>query len=192
MKILCFTDTHGNKKAMNALKLAYDKEKPDIVLCAGDFTSFQQDTEEILDKIKQLSPVFLIHGNHEDEDSIAKLCKERGIHYAHKKVFHYKDCTIIGYGGGGFAQRDEEFERFWKKVKIREKGILITHQPPLGTQLDKANGDHVGNKSYLLALKDPKLKLFICGHMHENVQVAQEINGKLVMNPGPGGAIIDV
>ena len=40
MKILAFTDLHSDLKAADKLILKIKKEKPDVIVCAGDLSNF--------------------------------------------------------------------------------------------------------------------------------------------------------
>lgn len=53
-------------------------------------------------------------------------------------------------------------------LKESPKAILISHAPPYG-HVDKIHsGKHVGSKILLKAIKRNKVKLVLCGHIHES------------------------
>lgn len=194
MKILAFTDTHGKAKAIK--KIIKKSKKADIIICAGDFTIFQHNMKKILKILESIGkPVFLIHGNHEDEKTTKKMCERlKNTKFIHKKesqIKGSKQLSIIGYGGGGFSLTDKEFEKFAKKYESKENLILVTHAPPYNTQLDKI-GTHRGNKSITAFIKKAHPKLAICGHFHEKFRKQDKIGKTAVINPGPEGVLITV
>ena len=191
MKILAFTDIHGNMKFLERLRKK--AKKADIIVCAGDFTVFGVKTKQILGKINKLGKkTFLINGNHEDEEEVEKACSRlSNIVFIHKKSYTYGDCTIVGYGGGGFSIRDADFERFTKKFIGRKNIILVTHPPPYGTELDML-WEHRGSKSIRDFIKKANPVLAINGHFHEHFGQESRLKSTILLNPGPYGKIIEI
>jgi len=75
MKILAFVDIHGNKIFLNEIIERAKREKPHIIVCAGDISNWGQNLNSILSKINKIGILTLIiHGNHESEDEIKKIC----------------------------------------------------------------------------------------------------------------------
>jgi len=73
-----------------------------------------------------------------------------------------------------------------KLLKENSNSILITHNPPYGI-LDKAyDGNHVGSKIILKAIKKHKPKLVLCGHIHEAKGKAK-IGKTIIYNLGSHG-----
>jgi len=109
----------------------------------------------------------------------------------HKKIKTIDNFNFIGYGGGGFSQRDKELEEFSKKIK-KENVIFITHAPPYKTKLDKLPMGNVGSVSIRKFIEKIKPILFICGHLHENENKRQKLKQTLMINPGYKGEIIEI
>ena len=58
MKILVFTDSHGNK---SSIKRIIEKSKEvDIVVCAGDLSNFSIDLDVVLNQLKAIKKPLLI------------------------------------------------------------------------------------------------------------------------------------
>jgi Icc-related predicted phosphoesterase len=104
MKILAFTDLHAGVTAYKKIVDKIKKEKPDYVFCLGDFTIFEQNIDPVLRKINELKkPVYLIHGNHETDVIVKKLCKRySNVKFVHRTLNKLGDYTLIAHGGGGF------------------------------------------------------------------------------------------
>lgn len=191
MKILAFADLHNDNESLNELR---EKSKfCDIILCAGDLTIFEKSLKTMIKKIASFNkPTYVIHGNHETTSSLKEECKKyNNVHFAHKKVFRKKGYSIFCYGGGGFLQKDKEFEEFIRKnkKKLQEKNILVTHGPPYKTSLDYVENMYVGNKSFKKMIRH--FDLAISGHLHETSGEEETIKNTFLINPGPSGSIIE-
>jgi len=195
MILLAFVDTHGDVGSLRRLKRK--AVKADIVICAGDITIFENKIKYVLREINSFhKPVLMVHGNHESEDRLREACKKyRNIVFLHKKFYEKENVLFVGYGGGGFSVRDDKFERFAERVKRRRLGkqlVLILHGPPYGNKTDLIMDEHAGNKSFRDFIKQEKPLVVICGHLHENSGVQDRIGKSLVINPGPGGKLIEI
>lgn len=198
MKILAFVDVHASLKILNRIKKKIKKEKPDLILCAGDISIFEQGLEYVLYFLNNFKkPILMINGNHESEKLMRKACSFfENIIFIHKKHYGKNNLIVFGYGGGGFALRDSEFRNISKKFKKiikkneNKKFILLTHGPPYGTEVDKIVGQHAGNKDLTSFVKKNKIDFVICGHLHENFGKKDKIKNTIIMNPGPYGKII--
>ena len=49
MKIYVFADIHEDIASMKKVEEAIQKENPDLVICVGDFTLFEQYLEKMID-----------------------------------------------------------------------------------------------------------------------------------------------
>ncbi|MBU0471342.1 MAG: metallophosphoesterase [Nanoarchaeota archaeon] len=195
MKILAFTDHHGSPEDFK--EVARKAKSADIIICGGDFTIFEHEIEYIMEQINNLpKKVLIIHGNHEDEETVRFLANHfKNVEFIHKGYYEIKDYLFIGYGGGGFSTTDPEFEELSKQFKQIMKGkktILITHGPPYGTKTDKIGMGYVGNKSFTKFIKEAQPEIVICGHIHETFGKRDNIGKSKVINPGPEGEIIEL
>jgi len=195
MKILAFVDTHGN---LNAIKRLLEKgQNVDLLVCAGDISNFGHNLKESISKLKKLNkPMLIIHGNHESEEQIKEISKDfKWIVNLHKGSYQLGDYCFFGYGGGGFAMQDIEYEqvaqKFKKTLNKKIKVVIVTHGPPYGTKCDLLPYQgYRGCRSYTKIDKDIKPVLHVCGHLHETACVRDRIGDTLVINPGAEGKII--
>lgn len=197
MKILAFTDLHGDMPSFRELKKKVSFA--DIIICAGDMTFFETDFEKIMKRIASLKkPIYILHGNHEVPTHVKEACKKySNMFFLHKRVYKFGGLSLFGYGGGGFAERDQEFEEWMEKKKehLQDMNILITHGPPYGTVADYKNEyeGNVGNWSYKKYLKH--FNVAISGHIHETFGASEYLKNKkntFVINPGPSGTILEI
>ncbi len=195
MKVLAFIDLHSD---MEALKIILKKARGvDLVVGAGDLSDWGKDIKQVLSAFKNLGKPFLVlHGNHEGERQMRRVCSALKFPtFFHKKVFEFNGYSFVGYGGGGFAYEDFEFEKFIKSAGLKKdsKIVLVTHAPPYHTRCDYLpHYGYVGCKSFNKMVKEFKPLLHICGHIHENASCKDSIGNTLVINPGPLGKIIRI
>ena len=200
MKILAFTDTHGFTGNMKTILKKDKQKKPELAICCGDFTTFENNMSNVLKTLSKLScKLFLIHGNHETDKVLKKLCKKyKNMIFIHKKFYKQNNHIFFGYGGSGFALIEPDFyktgEKFQKIIKKNKskKIIFITHAPPYKTKLDLVVGSHCGNKTLKHFIVRNKVDLYICGHLHENFGKKDIIKKTKIINPGPYGKIIKI
>lgn len=197
MKILAFADTHGNHTAFKKLKRK--AEKVDIIVCAGDLTMFSHNMFYFMQQLDSLGkPVFIIHGNHEADAEMRALAKLlTNIHVIHNLVYKIENYIFFGWGGGGFAIKDDRFEKaaenkFRKYCTKDYKTILVTHAPPYGTKLDVVYFDHVGNKSIFSFIYKHQPTIALCGHIHECAKRKDMIKKTEIVSGGADGMIVEI
>ena len=193
MRILTFTDIHGDHDQLDALQS--QAEHADITICAGDITTAGHDITSLVEHLNDFpTPVYVIHGNHDDEQELRNLTLlHDNTTMLHKQLIDLKDHHLLGYGGEGFTFTTDDFESFIKHTDLpTDNIILITHQPPHNTELDKQNAQHTGNNSFRKFIDAHPVTLSISGHMHENFGVDDHINTTHCINPGPTGILLTV
>lgn len=198
MKILAFSDTHLNEKAVKEIiKKAGDA---DILICAGDISWFGTGLKKILktldDEIQK--PIYIISGNHEEGEPLEKICSSfTHVQCMDKKIKKIEDLTFFFWGGGGFAREDPKLEKatelFQKIVRKEDNVVFITHGPAYHTQLDYLEwAGHVGCKSRRKFITTIKPILHISGHLHEHMHEHALLGKTVLVNPGADGTIIEL
>ena len=198
MKLLAFVDVHANTSALKRIEEQAKRHNPDLLVCCGDISIFEQNIDRIIEKLGAIKkPLLLIHGNHESENIVKKLCERYdNIFFLHKKTKEIGNFVFIGYGGGGFSQIDKGFEKFSKTIEkkiIGKKTVLLTHGPPYKTALDVVYDEHVGCMSYTKFIKaNQNIVLSVSGHIHDTAGRKDKIGKTTIINPGPKGMIISI
>jgi uncharacterized protein len=197
MKILFFSDLHGDMEALKQLKK--QSKDADIVVCAGDISVMEKNLPKILSELDAFKkPTLIIPGNHENEERLQNLCENHdNLIYLHKAVHKVEEYIFMGYGGDGFSTTDPTFIKvafsfFKKEAKNIKRLILITHGPPYDTKIDDLDGVPRGNKSYREFIDDIKPHLAISGHLHENAGKHHKIGRTLFINAGKQGAFVNI
>src|SRR3989344_4274956 len=100
MKILAFTDIHGSMSALRRLKQRAKAQNPDLLVCAGDVSIFENRIMGILRKLNQFNKkIIMIHGNHENGSTFNKYSKSlKNIAFIHKGYFVQNNALFIGFG----------------------------------------------------------------------------------------------
>jgi len=200
-KILFCADIHGSKSALKILKKK--SENVDLIVCAGDFTNFEEHMHSILKKFDSFKKkVLVIHGNHEFKEDLEEVCKKsKNLIFIHEKFYKFHNIVFYGYGGGGFQLKEQllnelipEIKNKFKEYNSKNKNIIkiiVFHGPPYGTMLDIVEyGAHVGSKTKMKLVNKVKPNIVIAGHIHET-NYQRETKGKtFFLNPGPKGRII--
>jgi|TARA_B100001971_G_C18131250_1_gene504925 Icc-related predicted phosphoesterase len=200
MKLLAFVDVHSSLNAIKKIAEKAKKSKPDLLICAGDISVFEQGLDYLLHKLNKINiPLLIIPGNHESEEELEKSTSLfKNINHIHNKHFEKGNYIFFGYGGGGFSLIDPEFRKLGKKFeeKIKKskskKVILITHAPPYNTKTDKIMKKSCGNKTIRQFIDKVKPDLVITGHLHENAGKEDKVGKTKIINPGPYGKIVEV
>jgi uncharacterized protein len=193
MKLLLFSDLHGRSSHVSAV---IEKSKnAELLICAGDITIFEEGLEMMLRKLNSIGkPVLMIPGNHESPELLKAVCRSyENIIYIHGKTYVHKEYCFIGFGSGGFSQKDEDFEKFVKTLRVPKNSriVLITHAPPYGTKIDHIWGHH-GNKSYRKFIEKMKPVIAVSGHLHETEGMEDFLGITRILNPGPKGKLIEI
>ncbi|MCK4670291.1 MAG: metallophosphoesterase [Nanoarchaeota archaeon] len=205
MKIFAFVDLHGDMSLLNGILKRIKKEKPKYIICAGDISVFGQHLDILCQKLDKLNiPVLMIHGNHEDEGEIKAVARHmKNIKNMHNRYEVHGKYIFMGYGGGGFALFNKQFEnttakkfkaavRKLKKMHRDAKLIFFTHGPPYKTKLDKIHGSSAGCKSLRKFIRDVQPDLVVSGHLHEAAGKTDKIGKSKISNPGWEGKFFEV
>jgi uncharacterized protein len=202
MKVLFFVDTHGMEEFMPELR--YKARNADLLVCAGDFTIFENNIGALLAQLNSMEKkILIIPGNHEGASTIiAEAGGMQNIKCIHGSHHVEGDIIFLGYGGGGFAIEDHKFdivaENFMKELKKLEQEtgkkyriVLVTHAPPYGVSIDDL-GTHVGCRNFTAFIKRHRPILSVSGHIHEYAGAEDQLGDTRVINPGPRGIMIEL
>ena len=195
MKIIAIPDLHGSNKGID--KIANELSDADIVLLAGDLTNFGNvpDAARIVGEIRKYADeIYAVPGNC-DYGDVNQYLIEQGIGL-HGKGAVIDGTAFVGVGGslpapGGTPTEysESELQEFMdhaiEDVPDNLPLILMAHQPPLDTKIDRiTSGTHVGSKAVRTFIEKHQPLICFSGHIHEGVGVDSIGQTKLI-NPGP-------
>jgi len=196
MKLLMITDIHGDTENLEKI---IKRENYDAVLCAGDlsdaneFSDYNAQLDKVLDIFeKQGVMTKAVPGNMDPEEECVRELIQRRMNI-HKKIASFEDFEAVGFGGGitpfgtpfepEGAEIKNAVETLYDRMKADRKFGVI-HQPPADSQLDMADGDHVGSQEVREIIEDKEFELILTGHIHES-RGRDEISETTIVNPGP-------
>jgi len=198
MDLVVVSDFHGEvEAARGVVRLVEDRGIEAIVIC-GDIThaGTEEDAEYLLNTLLDATPnVLYVSGNFDPPEIMTGVAGSRAI-CLHGKSHLISPYTFVGVSCATPAPffspssiSDEEIgatlNRALGSVERRDKLILVSHDPPNSSALDKTSrGSNVGSKSVKQFILREKPILAACGHIHESPGV-DKINSTIAVNPGP-------
>jgi len=203
LKILAAGDIHGDKKLTKKLAERAKKENVDLVILTGDLTFFEESTDKIIGPFaKQGKKVLIIPGNHETlatTDFLTEL-------YSNTKNIHgyaveIENVGIFGAGGtsnvGPFSHFSnselyELLKKGFNQVKDKKVKIMVTHEHPSNTLMEKFTHFFKGSSGIERAIKKFKPDIALCSHIHEAGGIEEKIGNTKVINVAREGKIIEV
>ena len=199
MKLLIIADIHGDFEVLGEIIEKASRHNPDIVICPGNITDMfkippefsQLDIADmVVQKLISLGkPLLCVPGNH-DPYEILDVFKEyhANIHAHHKKI---SGVTFMGFGGAPtpfntlFEPTEEETKAHLEKFPANPPSILVTHNPPKNTKLDKLpSGEHVGSQAIREFIEKTHPLCAISAHIHES-SGEDRLGETVLFNPGP-------
>ena len=201
MKILVVADVHGNFELASEI-LSKIKTNYDLMISPGDFTDifnvpqgFSQTNiaDMVLQKLLGMGkPAFCLPGNH-DPYEILQIFDDYDVNL-HNQVKTFRKMKFLGWGGAPTPfdtpfepEEDETKERLMELGKNVETGkfILVTHNPPKNTKLDRIiSGENVGSAEIRKFIEEMQPILAISAHIHESGGV-DKIGKTTLFYPGP-------
>jgi Icc-related predicted phosphoesterase len=196
LKVICFTDFHGNTDAFrNAVRLIRDG-KWDCVIVAGDIVNHDLDLAKrrLTELAEAGGPLFYVPGNM-DSPELSSWSGTSSAHPLHGKTAVVDGAFLVGLGGSPpgpfhtpFEVRDEEATQLLSQAMAgfgEGALVLVSHCPPKNTKLDAVHfGGHAGSTPVRNFVEKFKPALVISGHIHEAKGI-DSIGETTLVNAGP-------
>jgi len=200
MKILAFSDIHGDQGLAKKLAKQAADEEVDLVILCGDITYGEQSIEGIIGPFAAVKKkVILIPGNHETVATVDFLAQLYGMTNLHGYSILSNDIGLFGCGGaamGPFPTDDDEIfellEKAHKGISSASKKIMITHVHPAGSVMEKFTQFFKGSDAVKKAIDEFKPDLLLCGHVHEAEGIEEVLGETRVINVGKHGKILEI
>jgi len=179
-------DTEAMLRAAVA-SIAAQPLQPDAVIASGDLTDcgLVEEYELLADCLKPLAmPVYLIPGNHDRRDNLAKVFGKDGYFPKSGDYLHYTvenlplrlialDTIVPGKGNG-----EMDAPRLaWLKTRLDEQPdrptFIFMHHPPFPTGLQHMDSINCRNGEAMakLVANYKNIERVACGHHHRSIQI---------------------
>jgi hypothetical protein len=199
-ELLCVVDAHwSGRRAPNLPAL----EQREGLIIGGDLTHFKgrEVAAGWLDALTASQggapPTFMVCGNC-DLPEIEELLRERNLDLD-RRLRWFRGVRLLGlsgalpFGGCPYERTEDEFghaaDELLAAAAAEPPGptVLVSHQPPHGTNCDLTRGRHVGSHAVRDLIVRLQPDVTICGHIHEAAAV-DAIGRTQIVNPGPWAA----
>ncbi len=197
MRILVFSDIHGDRDALDALM----EREADLYIAAGDLVSWGRGLDRMAPALQRRVPkVWVLPGNHEHESEIEAFCRRHRLNALHGRHLELDGWRIAGLGHSpptpfntpGEYSEEEIAERLARFAGLKPL-VLVCHCPPFGTDLDKAHFDrHIGSQAIRDFIEREQPAWFACGHVHEAAGVVTQLGSTRAVNAGKNGFLIEL
>jgi Icc-related predicted phosphoesterase len=197
MRLLIFSDIHGDKAALERL-MAIDA---DYYFADGDLANWGRGLEQLGPIMqKRAERMYVLPGNHESETDITQFCKQFGFHDFHGRTIEIAGHHVAGLGYSNPTPfntpgeyTEQELAARLDKFSALDPLILICHTPPKSTKLDRAGeGQHYGSQAVRDFIDRHQPLYFYCGHIHEAAGVEETLGRTRAWNVGKRGQMLDL
>lgn len=164
----------GSSLGLEKVKEMLEREKPDLLLSAGDWDyGF---TSSMFEKLAEKTHILTIYGNHDNIKGLRNARNKDGspILIPDAKPVDYKGLRIAGISGNlGSGKKwhhktAQQFNECVEKLVGKDIDVLITHEAPARVPFLPSNP--YGKKIVLHAVERIKPKLHFSGHVEYPTQ----------------------
>ncbi len=184
------SDVHGNVTALEAVRKALKKEKPDVILIAGDLVMNGAEPGATVDAIREMERdgAIVVQGNTDiavaDADYAAAFpwMLESGVSETVRAAAEWAHDALDDEQLGWLRRLPAE-----RRVRIGDDLVLLTHASP-GSQtqgFDKG----LDPSTVYERISRTDARVICCGHTH--IPDVQEFGWKIVVNDGSAGYAFD-
>jgi len=197
MKILIFSDIHGDVRALEKLMA----EPADLYISAGDLSTFGRALDRCGEALRPLGErLWVLPGNHETDRDNREFCGKYGFVDFHRQVKQIRGTQWAGLGysnptpfdtPGEYSEEEiaEALAPFEQAVPL----YLVVHFPPHNTRLDRVMlGRHAGSPTLRAWVERVQPAYLFCGHIHECAGQSDRVGATECFNVGKQGYLIEV
>lgn len=189
LKALVVGDMHGR---LETVWKALEDERPDIVICTGDWGDPGQIDTQDFRAILERTLVYSVYGNHDDMD-LLQVLRNRDcspVLLPHGEFVEVEGIRLAGISGiwakshkKPYYITDEEVLSIAQRLEGKNVTVLVTHGCPIGLADETTKGTRGGQRCFLDAFKIVNPRVHLCGHLHKP-QLRQLKSGQIVLNVG--------
>ena len=189
VRVALLSDVHGNVTALEAVRAALRKEKPDVVMVAGDLALNGHDPAGSLALLRQMETegAIVVAGNTDiavaDFDFAAAFpWMTDGVPTAVQVAAEWAHDALDDEGLAWLRRLPAE-----RRIRIDETMLLLTHASP-GSQTAGFDRD-LDPSAMLDRLSRTDARIICCGHTH--MPDVHDFGWKQVVNGGSAGYVFD-
>ena len=189
-KLAVLSDVHGNLFALEAVRKQLKREKPDVVLVAGDVALQGPDPGGTVDALRDMESegAIVVQGNTDiavaDGDYAAAFpwLLESGVPDAMRVAAEWAHDTLDDDQLGWLRRLPAE-----RRVRVDNDLVLLTHASP-GSQTQGFDRD-LDPTTVLERMARTDARVIACGHTH--IPEVREFGWKVIVNDGSAGYVFD-
>jgi len=189
-RMAVLSDVHGNVLALEAVRKALKKEKPDVILIAGDLVMNGPEPGGTVDAIREMERdgAIVVQGNTDvavaDADYAAAFpwMLETGVSDPIRAAAEWAHDTLDDDQLAWLRRLPAE-----RRVRIGDDLVLVTHASP-GSQTQGFDKD-LDPSTVLERISRTDARVICCGHTH--LPDVQEFGWKVIVNDGSAGYVFD-
>ena len=189
-RLAVLSDVHGNLLALEAVRKALKKEKPDVILVAGDLVMNGPEPGGTVDALREMERdgAIVVQGNTDvavaDADYAAAFpgMLETGVPETIRAAAEWAHDTLDDEQLAWLRRLPAE-----RRVRIGDDLVLVTHASP-GSQTQGFTRD-LDPATVLERISRTDARVICCGHTH--VPDVQEFGWKVIVNDGSAGYVFD-
>jgi Icc-related predicted phosphoesterase len=191
------SDIHYNKKSFHGqdqskafdwLYRIVEKEKPDLLLSAGDFGG--DSNPELFLPIVRSTYLLTIYGNHDNVELIQTLRNRDGSLCLLQDglVRSHENLKIAGINGNIARIKRKIHQKTVEEVReiiskyaqlMKTIDVFVTHEAPMHELISREKTT-LGHEIFNEAIQEIKPKVHLCGHVHIPSQILRMNNTSLV------------
>jgi putative phosphoesterase len=184
------SDVHGNLAALESVRKALKREKPDVTLIAGDLVMNGPEPGATVDAIREMERdgAIVVQGNTDvavaDADYAAAFpwLLDAGVSDAIRAAAEWAHDALDDDQLAWLRRLPSE-----RRVRVGDDLVLATHASP-GSQTQGFDRD-LDPSTVLERISRTDARLICCGHTH--IPDVQEFGWKVVVNGGSAGYVFD-
>jgi putative phosphoesterase len=187
-RIAVLSDVHGNSIALEAVRKAVHKEKPDAVMVAGDLVMNCHDPAGAVDILREMEShgAFIVQGNTDiavaDGDFAAAFPWLEEVPAATRDVADWTHDQLDDERLSWLRRLPAE-----RRLRIGDDLVLLTHASP-GSQTQGFSQD-LDPSTTIERLSRTDARIVCCGHTH--YPEVRDFGWKQIVNDGSAGFVFD-